>query len=209
MDLVGKKFGKLTVIKKSNRKDVKHSWWICQCACGCICEKRQDLLVHGKVEYCNRFCDEKYDDLSMKNVGKQRLHNIWSLMKSRCYNKNNKSYHIYGGRGISVCDEWKNDYECFKNWAESNGYSDELTIDRIDVNGNYEPNNCRWITIEKQQNNRRNNKRITIGNSTHTIAEWSKISGVSQTTIWARIFKYGWNSEKSVFTPAKQYNYNR
>ena len=115
MDLVGKRFGKLTVIKKSNRKDAKHRWWVCQCDCGCICEKRQDLLVHGKAEYCNRFCDEKYDDLSMKNVGKQRLHNIWSLMKARCYNINNKSYNIYGGRGISVCDEWKNDYECFKS----------------------------------------------------------------------------------------------
>jgi hypothetical protein len=106
-----------------------------------------------------------------------RLYNIWTQMNQRCVNQNLEHYDNYGGRGISVCDEWKK-FEVFAEWAKKNGYKDGLTIDRMDVNGNYEPDNCKWSTDVEQQRNKRNNRHITINSQTKTIAEWAEISGL-------------------------------
>lgn len=131
-------------------------------------------------------------------------------MKQRCYNSNTIRYKNYGGRGVTVCDEWKNDFTAFYNWAMANGYKNELTLDRIDVNGNYEPSNCRWATPKEQSNNKTNNVKIEISGVTHTMSEWAEISGVSMSTISARIKRYGWSAEKAIMTPAvkgrNQYN---
>lgn len=113
-------------------------------------------------------------------------------MKQRCYNKNRDCYDNYGGRGIIVCDEWKDSFSNFYFWAIKNGYSDDLTIDRIDVDGNYEPNNCRWATRKIQDNNRRTNRYITIDGITHTLEEWIDIYGMSKNTVRQRI-KRGWD----------------
>ena len=107
-------------------------------------------------------------------------------MKQRCYNPNNRSYKNYGGRGITVCQEWKEDFQTFYDWAIANGYKKGLEIDRIDVNGNYEPDNCRWTTSKKNNNNRRNNVKIKIGREEHTVAEWSEITGIPRSTILER-----------------------
>lgn len=124
-----------------------------------------------------------------------RIDNIYKSMISRCYKKNNNRYERYGGRGISVCDEWLNNKESFFEWAFNNGYSEKLTIDRINVDGNYCPENCRWSTMKQQQNNRSNNIYISLNGETHTISEWSIITGIKRCTIWNR-YKNGWTPER-------------
>lgn len=131
-----------------------------------------------------------------------RLDNIYKAMISRCYKENNNRYKNYGGRGICVCEEWiKNKTEFFK-WAYENGYKDNLTIDRIDSNGNYEPTNCRWATYKQQANNRTTTKKYIINGEQHTVSEWSEISGVRASTIWNRIHIRGWNPEKAIMRRA-------
>ena len=116
-----------------------------------------------------------------------RIFRIWSGMKCRCYSKNFQAYKLYGGRGIKMCEEWKDDVVAFKNWAYSHGYKDNLSIDRIDCNGNYEPSNCRWSTQKEQTNNLRRNIKITYNGFTHTISEWSDITKIPRDLIRERI----------------------
>lgn len=118
-----------------------------------------------------------------------RIDNIYKSMISRCYHKENNRYTRYGGRGIGVCDEWLHDKTKFFEWAFANGYSDDLTLDRIKVNENYSPNNCRWATQKEQQNNRTNTIHLTVDGVTHTISEWSEITGIKRATIWSRLNK--------------------
>lgn len=127
-----------------------------------------------------------------------RIYNIWRSMGQRCSNPNNNRYSVYGGRGIVVCAEWKY-FIGFYEWSISNGYNDGLTIDRINPNGNYEPNNCRWVTQKVQQNNRNNNRYIEFNGNIHTLGEWSEITGINLGTIWDRL-KRGWSIEKTLTT---------
>ena len=132
----------------------------------------------------------------------KRIYNIWRSMRQRCMNPNCYSYKHYGAKGVSVCDEWQ-DPKVFSEWAYKNGYADDLTIDRIDVNGNYTPDNCRWVTQKVQQNNRRNNSLLEYNGVTHTTHEWSEIVHISYRTLWARINVRGWNVEKALTTPVR------
>jgi hypothetical protein len=111
------------------------------------------------------------------------LFRIWAKIEERCYSPQSKAYRHYGGRGIKVCDEWRNDFMNFYNWAIANGYKEDLTIDRIDVNGNYEPNNCRWATMQQQQNNRRNNRVFIIENQRYTLAQLSRKYNVTESQV--------------------------
>ena len=129
-----------------------------------------------------------------------RLYNIWDKMKARCNKQNNQDYSRYGGRGITVCPEWLSDFKQFYNWAMNIGYQDNLTIDRIDVNGNYEPSNCRWATIKQQANNRRTSHFITIDNETLSLAEWANKVGLDRSTLQKRIDS-GWDEIIAVITP--------
>ena len=122
-------------------------------------------------------------------------------MKKRCNDKNTACYDRYGGRGIKVCEEWNNSFEPFFEWAMNNGYSEELTIDRIDNNGNYEPNNCKWSTNQEQCNNRRSNIKITIGNATKTLKEWCKIFEVDYGTVLPRYHRYPDQTIEELFSP--------
>jgi hypothetical protein len=124
-------------------------------------------------------------------------------MKERCYRPKHLRFDKYGGRGISICDEWRNSFEVFEMWAINNGYDESLTIERIDVNGNYEPNNCRWATNKEQQNNKQNNRRITWNDETKTLAEWSEIVGIKKTTLKERL-NAGWDVEAALTTPVKR-----
>lgn len=140
----------------------------------------------------------------------KRLQHIWSSMKQRCYNENAKSYKNYGGRGIKVCDEWKNDYESFEEWALKSGYEEracygKYTIERIDVNGDYCPDNCCWKTAKEQGNNRRTNRVIEYNGDIHTLMEWSEILEMNYQTLRGRINNYGWSIEKAFTTPIRQY----
>ena len=125
-----------------------------------------------------------------------RIYKTWQGMKSRCSYMNDRHYKDYGGRGIKVCDGWQ-EFEPFYRWAMANGYSDNLTIDRIDVNGNYEPSNCRWADRKSQANNRTNNKVIEYKNERHTLSEWSEILCINYSTLAARLNKYKWSVEQA------------
>ena len=137
------------------------------------------------------------------NLHDTRLYNIWSGIKQRCYYKSHHDYKNYGARGIKICDEWLNDFKSFYNWAMANGYDEnaprgKCTIDRIDVNGDYEPKNCKWVDIKVQANNKRTNCYVTFNGETHTIAEWSKIYKIPYFTLYARLFKLNWNFERAI-----------
>ena len=139
----------------------------------------------------------EYRKHEMHGMYGSKLYKTWNNMISRCYCQSFKNFQNYGGRGITVCDEWKKSFVAFMNWAMANGYSDELTIDRIDVNGNYEPSNCRWITNKEQQLNKRTNRFITFDTETHTVKEWSDMTGIHPRTITTRLDR-GWTVERAL-----------
>jgi len=131
-----------------------------------------------------------------------RLYRCWQAMKARCYQLNNWKYSDYHGRGICVCDEWIHDYIAFRNWALNNGYSDNLTLDRIDNNGNYCPENCRWATARQQSNNTRRNHYVEYNGERRTISEWADHLGMPYNTLNQRFWR-GWSAEKALTTPLK------
>ena len=133
-----------------------------------------------------------------------RLYRIWLQMKNRCYNIKTERYDDYGGRGITVCDEWKNDFMSFYNWSMLNGYADNLTIDRIENDGNYEPSNCRWVTVKIQNRNSRKCNMITYKGETHCLKEWSEILGLPYGALKDRK-KYGWSIERMFETPVRSH----
>lgn len=134
-----------------------------------------------------------------------RLYYIWTSMKARCTNPRCKSFKHYGGRGIRVCEEWAQSFEAFQAWALPNGYTDNLTIDRIDNDKGYDPDNCRWVDRTTQSRNRRNNRFLTYNGETRTIGEWAEIVGIRNEVIWHRVVTHGWDIEKALLTPVKSY----
>lgn len=131
-----------------------------------------------------------------------RLHNIWLSMRQRCEKPRSSGYRKYGAKGIRVCDEWSS-FEVFRDWAYANGYTEELTIDRIDPHGNYEPSNCRWATQKDQQNNRTNNVKLTYKGATHSIEEWSKLTNLSWRVIYDRHYR-GWDVDRIFEQPVRK-----
>lgn len=143
-------------------------------------------------------------DKSTHGMSRTRVYNLWNKMKQRCYTKTNPSYKWYGGRGISVCDEWKSSFESFYKWSAEHGYKDTLSIDRIDVNGDYCPENCRWITMKQQENNRRDNVIFEYNAQSKTKSEWADLYGLKYTTLFRRIER-GWSIERALTTPIKHH----
>ena len=165
-DIAGMKFGRLTAIKKvgtkGNGKGSK-SIWLCRCDCGNEKEILRNSLVSGTTKSCGCLEKEVKATMHLKHgMEKSRIWNIWTGMRDRCSRPNNKNYQRYGGRGIRVCPEWDSDFQNFYDWSMENGYSDDLTIDRIDNDGNYEPSNCRWVTRKEQTRNRSITKTIPL-----------------------------------------------
>lgn len=147
--------------------------------------------------------------LTKHGMARTRLYRSWTNMRNRCNREKDREYKHYGGKGIKVCDEWKNDFKPFMEWALSNGYNDTLTIDRINVDGNYEPDNCRWITRKEQNNNMTSNVRLTHNGITHNLKEWSVITGISYPTLQGRI-RRGWKTEDILFKPIdKRYSHDK
>jgi hypothetical protein len=195
-DISGNVYGKLKVISLHHVGNTGAVYWRCKCECGNETIVRGSSLVRGDTQSCG--CLRK-EILSHKTHGKTntRIHRIWSGIKSRCSNKNLPEYERYGGRGITVCDEWKTDFQSFYEWAMSNGYSDNLTIDRIDNNKGYSPDNCRWVTYKEQANNKSNNVFLSFNGELKTISQWGDELGIKDGTIRARL-NHGWSIEKAL-----------
>ena len=203
--LESKKFGTLTVVKRIENyvspSGTIRSQWLCKCECGNYTKVTSDKLKSGNTKSCGCLKVDAASKMNYKHgMRKTRLYRIYSAMVCRCENKNAVNYHSYGGRGIKVCDECRgeNGAKNFIDWSDKNGYKENLTIDRIDVNGDYSPENCKWSTRMEQSSNRTDNHFITINGETHTLSEWSRISGISVSTICQRM-KAGASDEDAVF----------
>lgn len=187
---IGEKYGRLTVIRTFDNEDKV----ICRCDCGNIKTARGTNVYYNLTKSCGCLFKEGNN---LKHGGKgTRLYGIWKSMRERCNTKTCTIYKNYGGRGISICKEW-DDFAVFRDWALNNGYSDELSIDRIDVNGNYNPENCRWATNKEQANNKRTSRLLTYNGETKTITEWAEKTGIKVGTIWARLHR-GWSAERTL-----------
>lgn len=194
-DVTGRKFGLLTAICFSYIKRT-NQFWKFQCDCGKI-----KIMKLSSVKYQNKSCGCINSGRFVKKHGLSltKIYKAWSHMIDRCYKQKAKGYKNYGGRGISVCEEWKNNFQAFYDWSIINGYQDDLTIDRINNDGNYCPENCRWITIDIQSNNKSDNHYITFNGKTQTLTQWSHETNIKQPTIRQRL-KRGWSIEKSLTT---------
>ena len=203
----GDVFHYLTVIKRVENANNGHSRWLCKCKCGNETVVMSSHLIGGKIKSCGCWWEERKHEYRKihGHSHKERLYNIWLGMKNRCYTKSHIRYSDYGGRGITVCAEWKQDYSAFRSWAIQNGYADYLTIDRIDNNGNYEPSNCRWVSMHEQCRNQRTNVMLTYCGKTQTMKDWAKELNMSYSAIGWRI-RNGWNVEKALTTPVQSFH---
>ncbi|MFE6075613.1 hypothetical protein ACFVQB_14170 [Paenibacillus sp. NPDC057886] len=200
VNLEGKKLGELTILKRVYPKTKQTcAHWLCKCNCGKKFISQSGALIGGHTKRCvkcrqglRRKCDNK------------RILNTWNHMIQRCYTMKATHYNDYGGRGIKVCDEWRNSPQEFEKWAMSNGYSDVLTIDRINVDGNYEPDNCRWVDQKTQANNKRNNRYVEYEGIRKTIKQWSEELGVSEYRIRYRM-NQGITDPKIILSKNKLY----
>lgn len=158
-DLIGKKFGRLTVIKRLGKNKANNIQWLCKCDCGNEKILTTAELNRGRTQSCGCLAKDLLIERNKKHgLTKTRLYSIYCGMKTRCLNKNAPAYKYYGERGISICDEWLDDFKNFYDWAKTNGYKRNLTLDRKDNNGNYNPLNCHWVTYAAQAQNRREHK---------------------------------------------------
>ena len=219
IDLTGQKFNMLTVLCRGpdyvSPKGAHQVRWYCQCDCG----NTELTLVSGHalkkkncpIKSCGCLVGNNAKTAHKTHGGTyERLYGVWCGMKSRCYCQTNNRYENYGGRGITMCDEWKESYEAFRNWALENGYHPDAprgqcTIERIDVNGDYCPQNCTWKTIQEQENNRTDNHTVEYNGEIHTISEWADMIGIAYNTLLNRI-NHGWSVERALTEPINNVN---
>lgn len=189
--MIGEKIGNWTIISNDYKNSTtKHKRVICRCDCGKIKSVLLETIKNGKSKSCG--CSNV-----KHGKGNTRLYKIWKGIKVRCLCKNNSHYKWYGNRGITICDEWKNDFMSFYNWSIDNGYKENLTIDRIDNDGNYEPNNCRWVDMITQSNNCRTNIYFTLNGIKKTLKQWCREYDINYSKVYYRI-THGWTIEDAL-----------
>ena len=198
-DLTGQRFGRLVAVERVGSRNT-FALWKCKCDCGNEAEVVSTYLINGDTKSCGCLKAQNIKIANTKHgMRKTRIYHIWKNMRQRCINKNNQAYLDYGGRGISVCEEWK-EFVPFYNWAMGSGYKDCLTIDRIDNGKGYSPENCRWATMKEQSNNRRDNVFYEYAGQTKTISQWSDVCGISIGCLRDRI-RHGWVIDRILGTP--------
>lgn len=217
VDFTGAMFGNWKVIKfvgvrEVGKAKVKKAFWLCECQCEkkTLREIPSDSLKSGNSKSCGCLKIKATIERSTKHGFARRgkngssIYHVWHEIKDRCLNTNNKQYGNYGGRGITICDEWKASFVSFKDWAFSNGYKTGLTIDRINNDGNYEPSNCRWVDYKVQANNTRSNVFIEYSGERKTIAQWCEQLGQKPQIVYNRIDNYGWNPVDALIMPKQK-----
>lgn len=204
IDLTGQKFGRLTVVKRAENKG-REVRWVCECECGNYCIVLRSSLKTGQTRSCGCLKSENSRNMLISHgMAGTRLYKIWTNMKRRCYSPKSQRYKNYGAKGIRVCNEWKNNFDNFAKWAYENGYTENLTIDRIDINKNYEPSNCRWATWKEQGQNTSRTHWITYNGETHSMSEWADILNINYKALARRITQSKWSIEKAFTTPIAQ-----
>lgn len=207
-DLTGKTFGRWKVIERAEYSNDGHIMWLCECQC----EKKTLRKVIGKnlVEGKSKSCGCLREEANLKHGStKTRLYRIWQAMKERTGNYKNSGYKNYGQRGIKVCKEWIESFENFKKWVLDNGYQDNLSIERKNVNGDYCPENCCWATTQEQNYNKTNTHYIEFNNKIQSMAEWAKEFNIPYYVLKGRINRYGWSIEDALTIPPIKYNRKR
>jgi hypothetical protein len=202
-DLVGKRFERLLVVCLKMKG--KSKYWNCVCDCGNITVVTTSHLISGHTVSCGCRSKENRDKRNFKHglcLKSRRLYRIFHAMKLRCFDKKHRNYSDYGERGITVCSEWENNIESFFEWALANGYDDTKSIDRIDNDKGYSPDNCRWATNAEQARNKRDNVYLTINGEKHVLSDWARIKSIDRSTLANRI-KKGWDIDKALNTPAR------
>lgn len=210
IDRTGQKYGRLLVLHRAPDKIFSSGRTVVQWHCKCDCGKEVDVpatsLASGGTKSCGCWNDEQRKNPEAKaskhHMRNTRLYSIWRGMKKRCLTSSENNHPNYYHKHISICEEWKDDFSTFAQWALSHGYDDTLSLDRINNQGNYEPNNCRWSTNTEQQRNKDNNRLITYDNETHCLAEWAEITGIHRSTIAGHI-KRGWSLGRALFEPPR------
>lgn len=206
IDLTGKKFGRLIVLERSNNQKGKDVVWKCRCDCGNYTEVTAGHLKDGHTKSCGCLAKETTSKFfKTHGMTDTRLYRIYKKMYRRCYCPQTKWYENYGGRGITICEEWlgKSGFENFAKWAFANGYKDNLSIDRKDNDMGYSPNNCKWSTAKEQANNTRSTVFLTYKGETKPASEWSEITGIRQDTITYRK-RHGWTDEECIERPVRK-----
>lgn len=213
IDMTGKRFGKLTVLRRSGNTQDGSAVWECRCDCGNLTQVKGNSLRSGVTKSCGCGIVEGLKlGWGHKTHGETntRLYGIWCGIKQRTSpnadKRHKKDYYL---RGIRVCDEWANSFEEFRDWALANGYDEnapfgECTIDRIDNDGNYCPDNCRWISNKEQARNKSNNRNYTYNGETHNITDWARKLDVSEDMLRERLVVLGWDIEKALTTPSRK-----
>lgn len=204
---IGKKYGKLTVVKAVKKE--RGTYWVVECECGAIKTVHPGDVKSGKTQSCGCLASEskrarmrKFEHAVAEN---KRLYGIYNGIKKRCYNKNEVRYKDYGGRGIKMADEWcepRRGFDEFVEWSIKNGYADDLSIDRIDVNGDYCPENCRWVTMKEQSGNTRQTRWVEYKGEKIQLYKLCERLSISYDTVHDRIYKRGWTVEKALETPS-------
>ena len=212
VDLAGQRFTRLLVLEQAPRKNGRVQWK-CRCDCGKItCVDTRDLL-RGTTKSCGCYNRDRIAKLqAVHGQAHSRLYSVWKDIRRRCNNNKHKDYCRYGALGVHVCEEWNKSFIPFYEWSMSHGYDPnaeygKCTIDRMDPNGDYSPENCRWVTLREQANNRRNTLYLTYNGVTDTMSNWAKNVGakygVTYLCLFDRIHDRGWSIEKALTTPPR------